>query len=291
MNIALTESSGLIGSHLIDDLLKDGHDVLCISSLNSSHEKNIFLYEELQSREICFKADFIIHLASINSNLGKSDIPLEVELLNKVLNCMEYLECKNIIFFSTIKVYGENSFNSNFINVDENFPQNPECSYGLAKKYCEKTLIGKSHEENFNYLILRLPPVLINHPKSNVGKLLQLVEKGFPIPSFRIGDTNKRSFLSYDLLLHVINEVINDGVISSSKILNLSDTHPISTNNLLRSFGESISKKPRFIYLPNFLFKAMMRLNRLQLILCRLFGNFHLSNAKLKKTIKIPKHF
>ena len=289
MNIALTGSSGLIGSHLLNDLLKDGHEVLCISSSNSSNQDNIFLYEELQPKEISFKADFIIHLASINSNLGKSDIPLEVELLNKALNCMEYLECKNFIFFSTIKVYGENSFNTHLI--DESFPKNPECSYGLAKKHCEKTLIGKSQEKNFNYIILRLPPVLINHPKSNIGKLFQLVERGFPIPSFRIGDTNERSFLSYELLLHVIQEIINDGMISSNKILNISDTQPISTNNLLRTFGESIKKKPRFIYLPNFLFKAMMRLNRLQLILCRLFGNFHLSNAKLKETFKIPNHF
>jgi nucleoside-diphosphate-sugar epimerase len=289
MNIALTGSSGLIGSHLLNDLLNDGHEVLCISSSNSSNEDNIFLYEELQPKEISFKADFIIHLASINSNLGKSDIPLEVELLNKALNCMEYLECKNFIFFSTIKVYGENSFNTHLI--DESFPKKPECSYGLAKKHCEKKLIGKSQEKNFNYIILRLPPVLINHPKSNIGKLFQLVERGFPIPSFRIGDTNERSFLSYELLLHVIQEIINDGMISSNKILNISDTQPISTNNLLRTFGESIKKKPRFIYLPNFLFKAMMRLNRLQLILCRLFGNFHLSNAKLKETFKIPKHF
>jgi len=289
MNIALTGSSGLIGSHLLNDLLKDGHEVLCISSSNSSNQDNIFLYEELQPKEISFKADFIIHLASINSNLGKSDIPLEVELLNKALNCMEYLECKNFIFFSTIKVYGENSFNTHLI--DESFPKNPECSYGLAKKHCEKILIGKSQEKNFNYIILRLPPVLINHPKSNIGKLFQLVERGFPIPSFRIGDTNERSFLSYELLLHVIQEIINDGMISSNKILNISDTQPISTNNLLRTFGESIKKKPRFIYLPNFLFKAMMKLNRLQLFLCRLFGNFHLSNAKLKETFKIPNHF
>jgi len=289
MNIALTGSSGLIGSHLLNDLLKDGHEVLCISSSNSSNQDNIFLYEELQPKEISFKADFMIHLASINSNLGKSDIPLEVELLNTALNCMEYLECKNFIFFSTIKVYGENSFNTHLI--DESFPKNPECSYGLAKKHCEKTLIGKSQEKNFNYIILRLPPVLINHPKSNIGKLFQLVERGFPIPSFRIGDTNERSFLSYELLLHVIQEIINDGMISSNKILNISDTQPISTNNLLRTFGESIKKKPRFIYLPNFLFKAMMKLNRLQLFLCRLFGNFHLSNAKLKETFKIPNHF
>ena len=289
MNIALTGSSGLIGSHLLKDLLKDGHEVLCISSSNSCHEDNIFLYKELQSKEISFKADFIIHLASINSNLSKSDISLETELLNKTLNCMEYLECKNIIFFSTIKVYGENSFNACLI--DENFPKNPECSYGIAKEHCEKILIKKSQEKIFNYFIFRLPPVLINHSKSNLGKLFQLVERGFPIPSFSIGDTNKRSFLSYELLLHVIQKIILDGMISSSKILNICDTQFISTNNLLKSFGESINKKPRIIYLPNFIFKAMMRLNRLQLILCRLFGNFHLSNAKLKETFKIPKHF
>ena len=107
MNIALTGSSGLIGSYLLKDLLKHGHEVLCISSSNSSHEDNVFLYEELMSKEISFDADFIIHLASINSNLSELDIPLETEILNKVLDCMENLKCKNLIFFSTIKVYGE----------------------------------------------------------------------------------------------------------------------------------------------------------------------------------------
>ena len=182
MNIALTGSSGLIGSKLLKHLCDLGHEVLSISSSHSSHKDNIFLYEELQSREISFKADFLIHLASINSNLEESEIPLEIELLNKAIDCMENLNCKNIIFFSTIKVYGENSFNANLINVDENFPKAPECSYGLAKELCEQALINLSHEKNFNYLIFRLPPVLINHPKSNIGKLFQLVERGFPIP-------------------------------------------------------------------------------------------------------------
>jgi hypothetical protein len=136
-----------------------------------------------------------------------------------------------------------------------------------------------------------LPPILINHPKSNLGKLFKLVESGYPIPSFRIGDTNQRSFLKYDLLFHVIKEVINVGTITSNKILNIADSEPISTNGLLKRFGESIKKNPKIIYLPNFLFKAMMKLNRLQLILCRLFGNFNLSNARLKETFKIPKHF
>jgi len=291
MNIALTGSSGLIGSKLLKHLCDLGHEVLSISSSHSSHKDNIFLYEELQSREISFKADFLIHLASINSNLEESEIPLEIELLNKAIDCMENLNCKNIIFFSTIKVYGENSFNANLINVDENFPKAPECSYGLAKELCEQALISLSHKKSFNYLIFRLPPVLINHPKSNIGKLFQLVERGFPIPSFRIGDLNQRSFLNFELLAHVVREVINEEIISSSKILNLANSEAISTNDLLRRFGKSINKTPRIIYLPNILFKAMIRINRLQLILCRLFGNFYLSNENLKKKFNIPEHF
>jgi len=290
MNIAVTGSSGLIGSKLLEHLYDLGHEVLCISSSHSSHKDNIFLYKELLSKKISFKADFIIHLASINSNLEESEIPLEIELLNNAIDCMENLNCKNIIFFSTIKVYGENSFNSNLI-FDENSPKTPECSYGLAKECCEQELIRLSHEKNFNYLIFRLPPVLINHPKSSLGKLFQLVERGFPIPSFHIGDLNQRSFLNFGLLAHVVTEAINEEKISSSKILNLADSEAISTNDLLRRFGKSINKKPRIIYLPNILFKAMIRINRLQLILCRLFGNFYLSNAKLKKKFNIPEHF
>ena len=64
MNIALTGSSGLIGSKLLSDLKNMGHEVLCISSSNSSQNDNIFLYEELRSKKVNFNADFIMHLAS-----------------------------------------------------------------------------------------------------------------------------------------------------------------------------------------------------------------------------------
>jgi nucleoside-diphosphate-sugar epimerase len=289
MNIALTGSTGSIGSKLLLDLQKMGHEVLCISSSKSSQEDNIFLYEELQSKEFNFNVDFILHLASINSNLTELEIYQEVELIKKVTSSMDALNCKNIIFFSTIKVYGENSFDFTLIN--ESFNQNPECFYGKAKAKCERLLKELSYEMKFNYLIFRMPPVLINHPKSNLGKLFQLVEKGIPIPSFKVGDINQRSFLSYDLLAYVLEAILQKGTIFRSQIFNLSDSEPISTNDLLKRFGRSINKNPRMIYLPNFLFKVMIKINRLQLILCRLFGNFHISNAKLKKEFKIPEHF
>ena len=261
MNIALTGSSGLIGSKLLLDLQNMGHDVLCISSSKSSPKDNIFLYEELTSKQFNFQIDFIIHLASINSNLKESELDLEVDLLRKVTNDMENLQCKNIIFFSTIKVYGENSFD--FSVIDESSIKNPECFYGLAKAKCEVLLKELSYDRNFNYLILRMPPVLI-------------------------GDINQRSFLSYEFLVYVLKVILSKGIISSSQAFNLCDSEPISTNGLLKRFGKSINKKPRIIYLPNFLFKTMIKINRLQLTLSKIFGNFHLSNAKLKKEFELP---
>tara|TARA_B100000902_G_scaffold399120_1_gene468525 strand:- start:3084 stop:3947 length:864 start_codon:yes stop_codon:yes gene_type:complete len=286
MNIALTGSSGKIGSHLLADFKKMGHEVLCISSSCSSYDDNTFLYEELESEEINFKADYIFHLASINSNLEESEVINEISLLTKAINSMERLQCKNFIFFSTIKVYGDNSFE--FYCIDENAPIQPKCFYGKAKAKCELELINSAKKKNFNYFIFRLPPILINHPQSNLGRLFYLVEQGLPIPSFHVGDTNCRSFLKYDFLIHVLNIVLSAEDINSNKIYNLSDNDPISTNDLLRWFAKSINKKLRIIYLPNFFFTVMMNVNLLQLILCRLFGNFYLSNEKLRKDFKLP---
>ena len=84
-----------------------------------------------------------------------------------------------------------------------------------------------------------------------------------------------------------IKVILKKRSIAFSQTFNLSDSKTISTNDLLKRFGKSINKKPRIIYLPNLLFKAMIKINRLQLILIKLFGNFQLSNAKLKKEFKL----
>jgi len=286
MNIALTGSSGLIGSHLLEDLKEMGHQVLQISSSQSQHKNNIYSYDEIELKKSSFIPDYFFHLASINSNLTENEILLEVALANKVMDFMEILDCKNIIFFSTIKVYGDNSFAVNQFTEDSNL--DPVCNYGKAKRDCEKVIALCAKQKNINFTILRMPPLMINHSKSNLGKLFQVVQKGIPIPTFKVGNKNQRSFLSYDLLLSVIQNILLEKSKSSNQIFNVADSQVISTNDLLIRMGEQLDKRVRFIYLPNFIFKLMMRINRLQLILLRLYGNFYISNAKLKQTFQLP---
>ena len=279
MNIALTGSSGLIGSRLLHDLKKMHHTVSCISSSQSSPKDNIYSYEDMDAGNILLPIDCVVHLASINSEMHASDIAAETAITEQIIKGMKTMDCKKIIFFSTAKVYGDNSFQN--IIFSESNPLAPSCPYSNAKMLCEDIISSLSSVTSFNYLIFRMSPVLIASSQSNIGKLFHVVEKGMPIPSFRAGDLNKRSFLSYKFLVKILNTALQDDFHFSNETLNLSDPNTISTNNLLRNFASSIKRKVFIIYFPNFLFKAMLRIDKLQSILCRLFGNFHLSNARL----------
>jgi len=286
MNIALTGSSGLIGSLLAEDLKKMGHNILCISSSQSSHESNIFLYDEILTNNHSFQADCFLHLASQNSELINSDINKEVSISQKAIDCMMALGCKKIIFFSSIKVYGDNSFT--YRQIDEDSKLEPTCLYGTAKKKCEATISQLAAEKDFNFTIFRLPPLLINHPKSNLGRIFQLVEKGYPILSFKAGDSNLRSVLPYSLLKQVISLAVNDTSKINNQILNLTNSKPISTNALFALIGDKVGKNIKIVYLPNFIFNIMRSVAKLESLLCRLYGNFHISNAKLKQEFIIP---
>ena len=273
MNIALTGSSGLIGSQLLIDLSEMGHNILCISSsISNSKEKNIYSYEELELDDINFKADCLLHLASINSELQESEVSLEVALLEKAMNIMKTLECKHLIFFSTIKVYGENSFT--FQEIKEDSLLEPRCFYGEAKKKCEEKIAKNSINDSFKYIILRIPPILINNPNSNIGKLFKIVQKGLPVPSFSIGNKNKRSFLSYDLLIYVVSNICSDLSKIKNTTLNIADSKAISTNDLIKKIGSNAGKRVRIFYLPDIIFRILMKVKRLQLVLIKLFGNF-----------------
>ena len=282
MNIALTGSSGSIGSILVNDLKSAGHNVLCISSSHSSHEESIFSYDEVISRKINFKADLIFHLASINSNLNESQIDEELNLCKSVIKAMEVMECNNLIFFSSIKVYGENSFDVNQFTEDSFLAS--KSAYGVAKHKCENLIEEMSIILNFNYIILRLPPLIMEHSTSNIAKLFFAVKKGIPIPSFKIANKNERSFLSYKLLLSSIRIILHDITKINNEIFNLADEKAISTNDLFRKIGIQVNKEPKIIYLPDFIFNQIIKLNRLQLIMCQLYGNFNISSKKFKNT-------
>jgi nucleoside-diphosphate-sugar epimerase len=280
MNIALTGASGSIGKELQPFLESLGHPIITISSSIPSNGQSIFSYQDLVRKRIPCKIDAFIHLASLNSNLLEEDIDKEVELTRQILNAMRSLHCTKLIFFSTAKVYGDNSFSRAFFA--ESSTTNPTCPYSEAKKMCEDLIQLKSAELDLDFTILRLPPFLSQADTSNLGKLLRLAKSGAYIPTFNSGNTNQRSFISFVNIKEVFMALLEGKHASINNIYNLADDQHIALNDLLRIYGDK-----RILVLPTFVEKLFFKILFVQGILLKLYGNFVIENYKLKNDLDV----
>ena len=281
MIIAVTGASGSIGKELTPFLNSLGFKVITISSSSPSNGETIFSYDDLINNKIHLKIYFFIHLASYNSNLNNAQISNELKLTNSVLTAMPNLQCKNLIFFSTAKVYGDNSKEKHIF--DEQSPLNPSCPYSKAKKLCEDKIIIKSKKEKYNSVILRLPPVLNQSQSSNLGKLMNFSQKGFPLISLAQGDDNERSFISFNNIQTVIQALLSRKELNSkNQIYNLADNEYVSLNNLL-----GFHNQKNIFTLPGIISKQLFKIPFLNRILLKLYGNFMVDNKKLKKDMNV----
>lgn len=131
MRIIVTGCAGFIGSHLVDELLNDGHHVLGIDSLAHNgklenmvdfvgHHNFRFLPIAIQqlfdgyirSELYNFQADMVVHLAALNSIQKSVDSPQSVMQANvndsyTLFDMARVYKWKRIVFASSSSVYGD----------------------------------------------------------------------------------------------------------------------------------------------------------------------------------------
>ena len=136
---------------------------------------------------------------------------------------------------------------------------------------------------------------MIHGPKNkgNLNLLYSFISKGIPYPFGRY--KNKRSFVSVENLCFIINELLENRNIASG-VYNIADDDTLSTVDLVKLMGNTISRKPKVLYLPKKLLRILAKLGdsiplpinseRLQ----KLTENYEVSNAKILKAIdkKLP---
>ena len=281
MNIALTGANGSIGKELIPFLIGLGHNVYRISSSIPSDGEFYFSYKELIARSINVKIDVFFHLASINSNLAEEEINDEVNLTRDMLLSLPSLDCKKLIFFSSAKVYGDNSFSKVFFSEEDQLK--PICYYGKAKKLSEELIQIESFRLGIKSIIFRLPPVFNKLSNSNLGKLIKLSQNKIPLPILKQGLVNQRSFLSLNNLQAIIDfALINKETFFENEIYNSSDSEFISINELLTAAGNSY-----IFIIPKTLSNFFLKLPLIKNLLLKLYGNFVLDNSKLQAVMDV----
>ncbi len=247
--------------------------------------EEVSLYEN-RSEDIDFnKYDVVLHLAAIVHQTKK--IPeskyfnVNRDLCLRVAEHAKKAGIKQFVFLSTVKVYGE--FVPKFGLCNENSKCIPDDAYGKSKYEAELGL-KKMEDVNFTVSIIRTPLVYGEGVKSNMLRILKIVE-AFPILPFGKVN-NKRSITSVENLVGFIDRII---VKKASGIFIAMDENAISTTELVNYLSKYLGKKVTLFKLP----QIFTRIGTFFIpgIFDRLYGSLEFDNKKTKKELNFKPPF
>ncbi|MEM2138722.1 MAG: UDP-glucuronic acid decarboxylase family protein, partial [Candidatus Woesearchaeota archaeon] len=273
MKAIVTGGSGFIGSHLVERLLNEGHDVICVDNLGSGRIENIKhllenpkfknklrfikhnVIEPLQLIE--GKIDWIFHLASRASPRDYQEYPVETALANSVgTNKMVELALdKNakILFTSTSEAYGEPKEHpqkeSYWGNVN---PVGIRSCYDESKRFGEALLMAYHREYNVDIKIVRIfntygPRMRIDDGRVIPNFITQAL-KNKPITIYGDGKQT-RSFCYVADMVDGIIKMMNSNETGPKNLGNPKEFTILETASLIKKLTKSKSEI-KFLPLP-----------------------------------------
>jgi len=174
MKIIVTGGAGFIGSHLVDSLLNDGHELLIFDNFltgkkdNLSFDGNFRLVEDDFGSEDSlaliknFDPEVCFHLAAQSSVVVSVQDPVldfehnilqPIQLLHTLINS----NCKKFVFTSSGgTIFGEPE---NIPTAENDYSSEPASPYGVAKKKLNEIIKTMTSNTTLSYSILNLSNV------------------------------------------------------------------------------------------------------------------------------------
>lgn len=163
MKCLITGGAGFIGSHVTDQLLDEGHEVVVIDDLSGGFKRNVnprchWVRQEIGdvSLKLYGRLDVVYHLAAFAAK-GLSVFAPTYDARKNYLAFTHLLtECiqndvPTVVFCSSGAVYGQNAK----CPIDESLRPDPTEPYAIGKYACEKLLSFYAQHFGFNHVILR----------------------------------------------------------------------------------------------------------------------------------------
>lgn len=166
MKVLVIGGAGYIGSHVVKELMKQGHKVTVFDNLSSGLLQNLFSENDFISGNILSKEDLdnafsrgfdaFIHLAAFKA-AGESMIKPEKYSVNNITGTLNILNsatehgCKYMVFSSSAAVFGE----PQYLPIDESHPKNPENFYGYTKLSIEEFMKWYDKIKGLKFAALR----------------------------------------------------------------------------------------------------------------------------------------
>ncbi len=206
MKILVTGGAGFIGSHLVDEAIKRGNQVIVYDNFSTGlrlfnlHHNQNPNFKVIKGDVLDFKklksalsgADFIFHLAG-HADVGSGyfdhffDHQHNLEGTHSVLEAMYQTGVKKILFASTSSVYGDATVHP----TPESQPFAPTSIYGASKAAAETYIQAYSSYYNFQSYIFRFSSFV--GERYTHGVIFQIVKKDLFNPGKIINPYNGRA--------------------------------------------------------------------------------------------------
>ncbi len=193
MNVLVTGGAGYIGSHVVLDLLDNGHEVTVLDDLSLGFETNVdnranfikgsTLSDQDLKTAFSTDPDAVVHLAAWKA-AGESMVHPEKYSINNISGTLKLLavmadsEVQKMVFSSSAAVYGF----PEYLPVDEKHQTDPINYYGYTKLAIEDNLRWYSELRGISFVSLRYfnaagydPQKRVTEPEQNPQNLLPIV--------------------------------------------------------------------------------------------------------------------
>src|SRR5215831_1600436 len=257
MSILVTGAAGFIGSHVAEDLVRRGREVVALDDLSGGFTANVpagaAFYEgsvldtALLARIFAeHRVTHVFHLAAYAAE-GLSHFIRRFNYTNNVVGSVNVVneavkagvEC--FVFTSSIAVYGAGQ-----TPMHEALTPQPEDPYGIAKYAVELDLAAARHMFGLNFIVFRPHNVygerqhIGDRYRNVIGIFMNQLMRGEPMPIF--GDGTQRRAFSYigDVAPLIARSI--DVPAAFNEIFNVGADEPTSVNELARLVASAMGK-------------------------------------------------
>ncbi|MFX0174105.1 MAG: NAD-dependent epimerase/dehydratase family protein [Candidatus Hodarchaeota archaeon] len=231
MDCLVTGGAGFIGSHLIEELVANNHNVVCLDDFSTGKRRNLKDVEEhikliegdirnpVIVNKVINDVDYVFHLAaqiSVNRSVREPayDASVNIEGIINLLEAACISSVKRFIYVSTGgAIYGEPPH----LPASESTAEEPISPYGLSKLVGEKYLQLFHRIHNLSYSIIR--PANIYGPRQDplgeagvISIYLGNLKNRLPLEIFGDG-TNTRDYIYVKDIADICIKAINSSIV------------------------------------------------------------------------------
>ena len=263
MKYVVVGGAGFIGSHIVDKLVEQNHEVVIIDNLSTGKMENVNPRASVEYIDICNEnecsamveimsgADALFLLAAKARVQPSIENPVEYETNNtigtlNVLKCASDAGVRRVVYSASSSAYG----NTEKLPSVESDPVNPLSPYGAQKYYGE--VMCKMFSEVYGLETVSLRYFNIYGERQNVGGAYAMVIGIFADQRLRgeimtiNGDGNQRRDFTY------VGDVVNANILASQsekvgkgEVINIGNGDNRSINDIADMIGgERIHREP-----------------------------------------------